>query len=45
VSIDPIIASVELKVDICPVIPTGALKDSAISIKSKLEITSGVQFA
>ena len=44
-SIDPIIASVELRVDICPVTPTGALKDSAISIKSKPEITSGVQFA
>lgn len=41
----PSIASVELSVDICPVIPTGALNDSAISINSKPEMTRGVQLA
>ena len=44
-NIDPNMASVELSVDICPVIPTGALNDSAISIRSRLDITSGVQLA
>lgn len=44
-SIAPSIASVELSVDICPVIPTGALNDWAISINSKPEMTSGVQLA
>jgi hypothetical protein len=45
VRMEPIIASEELSVDICPVIPTGALNDSAISSKSSPEMTHGVQFA
>jgi hypothetical protein len=45
VIIDPIIARAELSVDIWLVIPTGALNDSAISIKSKPEMTQGVQLA
>jgi hypothetical protein len=45
VIIDPIIAKAELSVDIWLVIPTGALNDSAISSKSKPEMTHGVQLA